>query len=84
MPLVSQENDLDLRNRVSRYLAEKNKNSLKDLRIDAAGGVVKMSGTVRSFYEKQLCQQVCRRVAGVIKLIDNVAVAERNSEAVAN
>lgn len=84
MPVLSLESDRDLTNRVSRYLADRNKSSLRNLRVDSSGGVVKVSGTVRSFYEKQLCQQVCRRVAGVIKLIDNVAVAERASEAVAS
>ena len=83
MPVFSLENDRDLTNRVSRYLADRNKSSLRNLRVDASGGIVKVSGTVRSFYEKQLCQQVCRRVAGVIKLIDDVSVAERGIEAVA-
>jgi hypothetical protein len=29
---------------------------------------------VRTFYEKQLCNNICRRVAGVIRLEDMVAV----------
>jgi hypothetical protein len=38
---------------------------------------------VHTFYEKQLCQNCCRRVAGVVNFVDNVDVAETPTEPVA-
>jgi hypothetical protein len=37
--------------------------------------VVTLTGRVRTYYEKQLSQQRCRRVAGVVQLIDKVDVS---------
>jgi osmotically-inducible protein OsmY len=38
-------------------------------------GTVTLRGQVRSFYEKQLCHHTCRRVAGVLRLVDEIEVA---------
>lgn len=48
---------------------------LRQLDVEARDGIVTLSGTVRTYYEKQLSQQRCKRVAGVIRLVDNVEVA---------
>jgi osmotically-inducible protein OsmY len=48
---------------------------LRQLRVDAEGGIVTLRGTVRTYYEKQLSQQRCKRVAGVVRLIDQVEVS---------
>jgi osmotically-inducible protein OsmY len=50
--------------------------TLRNLEVEAQGGIVTLRGTVNSFYEKQLGQQCCRRVAGVVKLIDAIDVAD--------
>lgn len=68
--------DADLKTRVISFLAESHMPGLRHLRVDAAQGVVTISGEVKTFYEKQVGGQRARRVAGVVKLIDRIAVAE--------
>jgi osmotically-inducible protein OsmY len=68
--------DQDLERRVSQYLLDRRMPGLRQLSVKAQGGIVTLRGKVRTFYEKQLCNSICRRVAGVIRLEDLVAVAE--------
>ena len=66
---------LDLENRVFRQLNRQNFPIFKKLSINADLGRVIISGTVRSFYERQIAINSVRQVAGVIKLTDNINVA---------
>lgn len=66
--------DVDLRRRVVSFLTDSNMPGLRQLRVDAVDGIVTLNGTVRTYYEKQLSQQRCKRVAGVVRLIDQVEV----------
>lgn len=66
--------DRDLERRVVSFLKGWQMPGLRNLEVEAAAGTVTLRGTVNSFYEKQLTQQCCRRVAGVLKLIDAVSV----------
>ncbi len=68
--------DQDLKRRVALFLAGRHMLSLRHLDVEARGGTVTLRGRVGSFYEKQLSQQCCRRVAGVIELVDHVEVTE--------
>jgi osmotically-inducible protein OsmY len=72
--------DLDLKRRVENYLVGRKVPSLRRIRVDASNGTVKLRGRVGSYYEKQLCIHCCRRVAGVIQLVDEVDV-EANDNA---
>ena len=67
--------DVDLRRRVQSFLNDTNMPGLRQLAIEARDGTVTLRGTVRTYYEKQLSQQRCKRVAGVIRLVDKVEVA---------
>jgi hypothetical protein len=67
--------DQDLKRRVALFLAGRHVASLRRLEVEARGGTVTVRGRVGSFYEKQLSQQCCRRVAGVIEFIDEVEVS---------
>ncbi len=67
--------DLDLRRRVSSYLAERLRPSLRDLNVEVNDGVVTLHGRLLSFHEKQIAINCCQRVAGVLKLVDDVEVA---------
>lgn len=67
--------DLELERRIKNYLQGRHQPALRNLEVEAQGGTVTLRGTVRSFYEKQLGQQCCRRVAGVVRLIDSIEVA---------
>ena len=44
--------------------------------VEAQNGIVTVSGQVLTFYEKQLCNQCCRRVAGVLELVNAVDVTQ--------
>jgi osmotically-inducible protein OsmY len=79
--LVEDASDRDLERRVVSYLHGRHVPSLRHLDVEADNGTVTLRGTVGSFYEKQLSQQCCRRVAGVIKLIDAVDVVSHREPA---
>jgi osmotically-inducible protein OsmY len=67
--------DRDLEKRVANYLHGRHVPSLRKLAIASENGEVTLSGRVQSFYEKQVAIHCCRRVAGVVRLIDEVDVA---------
>lgn len=66
--------DRELERRVISFLAGRHLPGLRQIEVEARGGVVTLRGRVRTFYEKQVCHQCCRRVAGVLKLIDAIEV----------
>ena len=66
--------DGDLRRRVASFLASRYLPALRSLDIEAQGGIVTLRGRVSTFYEKQVAISSCRRVAGVLRLIDAVDV----------
>lgn len=69
------ERDRELMRRVQSFLAESHMPGLRSLAVDALNGVVTISGQVRTYYEKQLGGMGARRVAGVVKLVDQIRVA---------
>jgi osmotically-inducible protein OsmY len=70
----SQDHDRELERRVTSFLETKHVPGLRHLSVKAHAGIVTVSGRVQTFYEKQLCNQCCRRVAGVRELINAVDV----------
>lgn len=72
---ISADADRDLERRVSNYLAGRHVPGLRHLEVEAHNGTVTLRGRVYSFYEKQMCQEFCRRVAGVVRYIDAVDVS---------
>ncbi len=66
--------DRDLERRVSNFLAARHLPTLRRLEVAADNGIVTLRGRVHSFYEKQLCQCACRRVAGVVNMVDAIVV----------
>jgi osmotically-inducible protein OsmY len=70
----TQNADRELERRVVNYLVGRHVPGLRHLAVNADNGIVTLRGQVRSFYEKQLCQHCCQRVAGVVRLVDAVAV----------
>ncbi|HEY1598029.1 MAG TPA: BON domain-containing protein [Pirellulales bacterium] len=71
----SDEDDRDLERRITSFLADRHVPALRQLHVAASQGTVTLRGRVRSFYEKQLCQNVCRQVKGVVQFVDAVVVA---------
>jgi osmotically-inducible protein OsmY len=74
MTLGTVNTDKELERRVFQYLLERRMPGLRQVSVEARGGTVTLRGKVRTFYEKQLCNNICRRVAGVMQLQDLVAV----------
>jgi osmotically-inducible protein OsmY len=68
------EADRDLERRVISFLEAKHVPALRYLEVKSRSGVVTLSGRVYTFYEKQLCNQCCRRVPGVRQLVNEVDV----------
>ena len=67
--------DLELERRVSSFLAQRNIQSLRAIRVAAKNGIIILTGKVQTFYERQLCLSCCQRVAGVLQLVDEIEVA---------
>jgi osmotically-inducible protein OsmY len=74
MECSSNDADRDLERRIVNYLARRHLPGLRQLEVRANNGTVTLRGQVRSFYEKQLGQHCCQRVAGVRKLVDAIDV----------
>ncbi len=67
--------DRDLEQRITTFLADRHLPALRQVEVAADNGTVTLRGRVRSFYEKQVCQNVGRRVSGIVQLVDAVVVA---------
>ena len=66
--------DIDLENRISIFLQQRQIPNGKRIHADARMGTVVVSGKLPSRRAKSLCMECCRHVAGVMKLIDHVVV----------
>ena len=70
----------DLKRRILNFLASRNRPALRQIGVQVEGGVVLLSGRVRSYYDKQLASHCCSRVAGVIQVVDGICVIPEPSE----
>jgi osmotically-inducible protein OsmY len=73
--------DEDLRQRIESFLKSRHFPDFETLHVDVHDGSVTLSGSLRSYYEKQVALNSCQRVAGVLTLIDNVDVHIRKMAA---
>ena len=69
--------DTDVRKRVSNFLQNKNFPAFRNIKVVVHHGTVTLTGNVCSYYEKQVALNTCRRVAGVLAIIDKLDVAEQ-------
>ncbi|MGC4003948.1 MAG: BON domain-containing protein [Pirellulales bacterium] len=67
--------DRELEDHVLRFFTSRHVPGLRNLRVRANQGIVTVSGKVLTFYEKQLCNQVCRMVPGIAEFINAVDVS---------
>ena len=72
--LYSANTDSELEHRLANFLHQRGVPGGNSVRLDAQGGVVAVSGELPTRYAKWLCIECCRRVAGVIKVIDNMQI----------
>jgi hypothetical protein len=66
--------DADLVRRARAYLASRGFLSFRRLEIESRGGVVTLTGTLSTYYEKQVALKSVRRVAGVLSAVDAIRV----------
>ena len=66
--------DDDLMARILNFLAAQHIPGVRSLEVVARCGVVTIRGRLRSFYQKQLCLHCCQRVAGVVRINDQLDV----------
>jgi hypothetical protein len=77
--LLSEDSDRDLERRVTAFLTDRSIPAFRRLYVQSRRGVVTLRGHVHTFYEKQLSGHVAGRVAGVVRIVDDVQVAEKLS-----
>ena len=66
--------DAQLTRRVVNYLAQQQRPALRRVHVECSDGCVLLRGRLPSFYEKQLCLSACQRVAGVLRIVDELKV----------
>ena len=66
--------DRELERRVMNYLHGRQVPAVRAVSVQADNGTVTLRGEVPSFYQKQLCISCSRRVAGVVRLVDQIEV----------
>ena len=65
--------------RVYRFLASLHFPVFRTFDVEVTQGAVTLTGQVRSYYEKQIAMTSCQAVAGVLSLIDRIAVIDTES-----
>lgn len=71
--------DDELRRRIVNFLFERNLPGLRRLDVEVRDGEAVIIGFVRTYYEKQLATHCCQRVAGVLRVINDISVFQPSS-----
>lgn len=66
----------DVAQAVSLVLASSSVRDLRQIRVDRNDDQIQLSGTVRSFYHKQLAQEAVRLVVGGMQVVNRVDVGK--------
>jgi hypothetical protein len=64
----------DVQSRAQRALADSPFFELRELQVDQRESILYISGSVSSFYQKQLAQEVVRTVCEGIEVINSIRV----------
>ena len=72
------EADADLNKKVKLYLCS-NRPGFRQIGIGAKSGTVTLSGSVSSFFPRQLAVAAAKRVAGVRQVVDDLEVVYRGN-----
>ena len=60
--------------RVTNFLSSRHFPEFRGLSVEVDNGYVTLSGTLPTHYQKQVAITSCRRVAGVLEMIDRIKV----------
>ena len=80
-PIRGENNDEDLQVRVLEDLRSQNFESLRNVEVDVLSGIVLLTGSVYSYHEKQVAQEVWKRVGGIIGVQNALLVRRQLSQA---
>lgn len=67
--------ELSLTERVNHALRRDPQLARRDLRCETLAGKIRLTGVVQSYYQKQMAQEVIRRIDGVEQVENNLEVA---------
>jgi osmotically-inducible protein OsmY len=70
-------NDADLKSRVMNFLNDRQVPGSMAVDVDVQGSTVILRGSLPSDHARWLCRECCRRVAGVLHLIDQLKTDSR-------
>ena len=74
----------ELQRRVQQFLMTAHLPALRHVGVEVVDDSVVLTGSVQSFYEKQMATEFARRVAGVVSVVNSIEVRlEARNEAVA-
>ncbi len=65
-----------LRNEISHLLNDQNYPSFKELSVEVDHGLVTISGTLQTYYHRQIALSTCQQLVDVITIIDMMEVGE--------
>ena len=72
--------DVQLQRRIANFLYQRRVPGRERIQLNVYGGVVAVSGRIPTRYARWLCIECCQRVAGVLRVIDNVKIEPAVSE----
>jgi osmotically-inducible protein OsmY len=67
--------DRELERRVRQFLSAMQRTPLRSIEVEVENGRVTLTGTLTSFYEKQLCLRCFQQVEGVTRINDRIDVS---------
>jgi len=67
-------NKADLKWRITACLRDRLPGLRGDIHVTVIGSTAAIRGTVRSLQDKRLCLECCRRVPGVMRVVDDLIV----------
>jgi len=76
-PVRGENEDEDLKVRIQEDLERQNFESLRAVEVDVLSGIVLLTGHVDSYHEKQVAQEVWKRVAGILGVQNDLIVRRR-------
>jgi len=76
-PVRGENEDEDLKVRIEEDLERQNFESLRAVEVDVLSGIVLLTGHVDSYHEKQVAQEVWKRVAGILGVQNDLIVRRR-------
>jgi osmotically-inducible protein OsmY len=73
---MSKQSAIDLERQAQSALASSSVYPLRELTVESQNDAILITGSVNSFYHKQLAQEAVRAVVGAIEVVNSVQVQE--------